>query len=276
MRCSYCGQSPDRGSEEHVPSRYLGSRLKTRKVCWDCNQRAGREIDDRLAAYLMVNMPKALADVRSIKQQGKEPVVEVDGIISATGEPAKIRFSPRRREIFRLDGSPTDEIAEIAYGMDSDLWVRFIAKVALGCTAASQLFGDDWLDSSTAVALRQLLWGGRIDESVWPRDSIPGWPGELEDTSPVRQALGDDRHLVGLLADDDDPSSSVAAAMLFGGQIYCALPLPAVAVPGSGTVWVIDWHPGPPPSAEDFDTAVERMLRERGWSTAEIDAVRLD
>lgn len=63
--------------------------------------------------------------------------------------------------------------------------------------------------------------------------------------------------------------------MLFGAQITCRLPLPGVAVEGTGPVWVIDWHPGEPPPKEDFDDAIERMLHERGWSTAEIDAVRL-
>jgi hypothetical protein len=66
-------------ADEHVPSRYLGSRLKTRRVCRGCNERAGREIDDRMANYLMVQVPKALADVRSIKHQAKEPHAESEG-----------------------------------------------------------------------------------------------------------------------------------------------------------------------------------------------------
>jgi len=97
VRCFYCAEPRDRASTEHVPSAFLGSRLKTRKVCQDCNERAGREIDDRLATFLMVEMPKALADVRNLRHQQKEPVVEVDGIISATGEPVKVRFSPQGR-----------------------------------------------------------------------------------------------------------------------------------------------------------------------------------
>ena len=257
-----------------MPSAFLGSRLKTRKVCQNCNERAAREIDDRLATYLMVEMPKALADVRNLRYQQKEPVVEVDGIISTTGEPVKVRFSPQGRQAHRLDGTPTDEVIEVGYGMDSDLWVQFTAKVALGC--AAQLFDDSWLDHSTAEAVRSVLWRGPIDPAVWPPPrGIPGWPGDLAKEHVVRRALGDDRHLVGLMADDGDPKSSIAIAFLFGGQIACHLPLPDVAVPGSGTVWVIDWHPGDPPPGEDFDAAIERLLRERGWSTAEIDAARL-
>src|SRR4051794_14884155 len=101
MRCFYCGGPRTRASTEHVPSAFLGSRLKTRRVCQDCNARAGREIDDRIAAYLMVQKPKALADVRSLRRQGREPTVEVDGIISATGEPVTVRFRPNAREASR-------------------------------------------------------------------------------------------------------------------------------------------------------------------------------
>jgi hypothetical protein len=246
--------------------------LKTRLVCSDCNGRTGREIDERLAAYLMVKMQMALADVRSLRHQQKEPVVDTDAVISHSGEPATIRFSPRGREVRRPDGTPVHEIVEISYGLDSDLWVRFIAKVALGC--AAQLYDDDWHDTPIASALRALLWHGRIDPAVWPH-GVPGWPDELAISHPVRQGLGDDRHLIGLLAADDDVGSSVAHAFLFGGQITCALPLPGLQVDGSGPAWVIDWHPGAPPAQEDFDEAIERLLREHGWTTAQIDAVRL-
>ncbi|MFA4929952.1 MAG: HNH endonuclease, partial [Patulibacter sp.] len=246
MRCFYCAEREKRSSVEHVPSAFLGSRLKTRKVCQECNERAGREIDERLAAYLMVRMPKALADVRSLRHQQKEPVVDVDGIVSATGEPVKVRFSPGGRAAFRFDGTPTDEVVEVCYGMESDLWVRFAAKVALGC--AAHVFDDGWHDHPTAVAVRSLLWCGSIDPAVWPPpQGIPGWPSELPQDHAVRQALGDDRHMVGLIADDDDPGSSIAMAMLFGGQITCTLPLPGHPVSGTGVVWVLDWHPGAPP-----------------------------
>jgi len=143
---------------------------------------------------------------------------------------------------------------------------------ALGC--ATKMFDDDWLDHRTAVGLRGILWHGPIDPDVWP-NGLPGWPDELDVDHPVRQALGEHRHLIGVQAADDDPESSVAIAMLFGGQIYCALPLPDVAVSGTGAAWVIDWKRTEPPKREDLDEAVERMLRERGWSTAEIDTVRL-
>lgn len=272
MRCFYCGGPRTRASTEHVPSAFLGSRLKTRRVCEDCNERAGREIDDRFAAYLMVQMPKALADVRSLRRQDREPTVEADAIISATGEPVTVRFSPKGREAWRSDGTPVSDTVEISYGFDSDLWVRFIAKVALGC--AAQLFDDDWLDERVAVAVRSLLWHGPIDPHTFP-DGVCAWPEELAVHHPMRQALGAHRHLVGLMADDDKPDSSLAVATLFGGQITCQLPLPGVAVDGSGPAWVIDWHPGDPPPREDFDTAVERMLRERGWSADQINAARL-
>ena len=259
-------------SDEHIPSQFLGSRLKTRRVCQECNERAGLEIDNRVADYLMVQMPKALADVRSIKHQRKEPSIETDGIVSATGEQIRARFTPRDRQAHRSSGEIVRDVIEVKYGLDSDLWVRFIAKVALGC--AAQLFPDEWLDEPAARALRDLLWRGPIDNAIWPR-GVPGWPGELELEHPARQALGNDRHLIGLATDDDDLGAVSAIALLFGGQIACRLPLPGVAVSGSGAVWILDWQSPDSPQQEDYDSAIERMLRDRGWSTSQIDDMRL-
>lgn len=272
MRCFYCARTGKPASDEHIPSQFLGSRLKTRRVCPECNERAGVEIDNRFADYLMVQMPKALADVRSIKRQRKEPSIETDGIVSVTGEPVRVRFTPEGRQAHRSNGEIVRDVVEVKYGLDSDLWVRFIAKVALGC--AARLFTDEWLDEPVARALRELLWCGPIDNVIWPR-GVPGWPGELQEEHPARQALGDDRHLIGLATDDDDPTAAVAIALLFGGQIACRLPLPGVAVSGSGPVWILDWQSPEPPQKQDYDSAIERMLRDRGWSTSQIDDMRL-
>jgi HNH endonuclease len=153
MRCFYCAGTGKPASEEHIPSQFLGSRLKTRRVCRDCNARAAREIDGRFADYLMVKMPKALADVRSIKHQGKEPSFETDATISATGERVRVRFTPRGREVRRPSGEKVHDVIEVQYGLDSDLWVQFNAKVALRC--AAKLFPDEWLDEPLARALRK-------------------------------------------------------------------------------------------------------------------------
>lgn len=271
MRCFYCACTGKATSEEHIPSQFLGSRLKTRRVCEDCNARAAREIDDRFAGYLMVKMPKALADVRSVKHQGKESSFETDAIISATGERVRVRFTPRGPDVRRPSGEAVHDVIEVSYGLESDLWVRFIAKVALGC--AAKLLPDGWLDKPLAHALRDLLWHGPIDNAIWP-GGLPGWPGELEPEHPARQALGDDRHMVGLLADDDDPSGLSAIALLFGGQIVCKLPLPGLAVSDSGRVWILDWRSRDPPQPQDYDSAIEHMLHDRGWSTSQIDDLR--
>jgi hypothetical protein len=271
MRCFYCAETGKPASEEHVPSQFLGSRLKTRRVCRDCNARADREIDTRFADYLMVQMPKALADVRSIKHQGKEPSIETHATISATGERVRARFTPRGREARRPSGETVHDVIEVRYGLASDLWMQFTAKVALGC--AAKLLPDEWLDEPLARALRSILWRGPIDNSIWP-NGIPGWPDELDPEHPARQALGNERHMIGLLANDEETPS--AFALLFGGQITCGLPLPGLALPGSGRVWVLDWRPGDPPQAEDYDSAIERLLRDRGWSTSQINRLKAD
>lgn len=272
MRCFYCARTGMPASNEHVRSAFLGSRLKTRRVCKECNERAAQEVDKRFADYLMVQMPKALADVRNIRRQGQEPSTEVDAIISSTGEPVRARFSPRGREARRLNGKIVHDVIEVKYDLNSDLWVQFIAKVALGC--ASRLRPEDWLDEPIARALCGLLWHGAIDNAVWPQ-GVPAWPDELEVEHPVRRALGESRHLIGITSADDDPGSSVAVAILFGGQIACNLPLPGLTMPGSGHVWILDWRALSPPQPEGSDAAIERLLNEQGWSSDQIDAVRL-
>jgi hypothetical protein len=246
-------------ADEHVPSRYLGSRLKTRRVCKGCNERAGREIDDRMANYLMVQVPKALADVRSIKHQEKEPHAESEGVVSATGEQVRLTFDPRGMQARRATGEPVREPVELRYGLDSDLWVWFTAKLALGC--AAKLLPEEWPAQPLARAIRDLLWHRPpIDHRFWP-DGVPGWPGELDCEHPARQALGDRLHLVGFTAPADRDDSTAAVGVLFGGQIVCELPLPGVRCPGSGRIWVIDSRASSPPTKEDYDAAIERLLR---------------
>jgi hypothetical protein len=94
MRCFYCGESGKAASNEHVPSQFLGSRLKTRRVCSPCGARIARELDDEVARYPMVLMPKALADVRSVKHQRKGPFFSVAGAVSTTGQAVEVEFSP--------------------------------------------------------------------------------------------------------------------------------------------------------------------------------------
>jgi HNH endonuclease len=269
MRCFYCGSADKAASEEHIPSAYLGSRLKTRKVCKECNKRANEQIDQRMAESLQVRMPKARGDVRSIRRQSEAVMLETDGIVSTTGDPVKVRFTADGREARRAGGELVRDVVEIRYGFDSDLWLQFIAKVALGC--ATKLFPDAWLDERVAKALQSLLWHGPIDTVTWPA-GIEAWPGELNADDLLAVGLGHDRHLVGFEAAGD---CSVAFAILFGGEITCKLPLPGTAVPSEGAVWILDWHPGAPPRREGLDQAIERMLRERGWSTQQIDAVRV-
>jgi hypothetical protein len=122
------------------------------------------------------------------------------------------------------------EPVEIRYDLDSDLWVRFTAKLALGC--AAKLLPDEWPAQPLAGAIRDLLWHRPpIDHRFWP-DGVPGWPGELDREHPARQAIGDRRHLVGFTAPADSDGSTAAVGVLFGGQIVCGLPLPGVPCPG--------------------------------------------
>jgi hypothetical protein len=220
----------------------------------------------------MVQMPRALANVRSIAHQSTDPTVETDAIVSATGEPVSIQFSPRGRRIRRASGEQVRDVVEIKYGLDSDLWVRFIAKVALGC--ASKLLDEKWLDGTLAKGLQALLWHRPIDPVIWP-GGIPAWPGELPCDHPARHALGDRRHLVGFETCLKDAGSAVATAVLFGGQLVCTLPLPGFICAGSGPVWILDWRSPHVPHREDYDTAIERLLSEQGWSAERIDSLRL-
>lgn len=275
MRCFYCGNERPSGSPEHIVPAHLGGRLTTRAVCGDCNHRAGEEIDDPLATFLMVQIPKALNDVRNIRRLSRTPQVVADAIDPA-GQDVTLKFSPSGREVVDQNGNRVAdaEWAEITYPFDSDLWVRLIAKISLGC--ASKLVDENWLDEPLARALRSVLWHGPIDPAIWPPpEGVPGWPDELVPDHAVRHALGPDRHLVSIMSHDGNPGSSITHLFLFGGQIVCRLPLPGFEVEGSGPAWVLDWRPAPPPQQEDFDAAIERLLREQGWDEQRIDAARL-
>ena len=244
MRCFYCGESGKAGSNEHVPSQFLGSRLKTRRVCSPCGARIARELDDEVARYPMVLMPKALADVRSVKHQRKPPFFSVAGAVSATGQPVEIEFSPSGQLARDGLGAVVHDVVEVRYGLGSDLWPRFIAKVALGC--ASLVLPDDWLDGRLARGLQSLLWHGPIDNLLWPR-GVPGICGELEVDDPARLALGRQRHMIGLVGDDGP--NHFAFAYLFGGQLACVLTLPGLAIDGA-SVWVLDSRQREPPTVE--------------------------
>lgn len=193
----------------------------------------------------MVLMPKALANVRSVKHQGKEPFFAMNGSTSASGEPILVEFSPEGRVARDKLGAPVNQVFELSYGLGSDLWVRFIAKVALGC--AARILPDGWLDEPLAHALRSLLWHGRIDNGIWPH-GVPGSCGELEADDPARLAVGDGRHMIGLLS--DDAPTGFAFSYLFGRQLACASPLPGLVIDGGSAVWVLDWRVADPPKQE--------------------------
>jgi hypothetical protein len=40
------------------------------------------------------------------------------------------------------------------------------------------------------------------------------------------------------------------------------------------SVWVLDSRLREPPTSEGYDSAIERMLREQGWSLADIEDLR--
>jgi hypothetical protein len=97
----------------------------------------------------MVLMPKALADVRSVKHQRKRPFFSVAGAVSATGQAVEVEFSPGGQVARDRRGAAVHDVVEVRYGLGDDLWPRFIAKVALGC--ASLLLPDDWLGRTSGT-----------------------------------------------------------------------------------------------------------------------------
>jgi hypothetical protein len=80
--------------------------------------------------------------------------------------------------------------------------------------------------------------------------------------------------MVGFLASDQEPREISAVAVLFGGRIACALPPPGLAMPHPGRVWILDWKDAGPPGPEEYDCAIERILRGRGWSASQIRDLR--
>lgn len=80
--------------------------------------------------------------------------------------------------------------------------------------------------------------------------------------------------MVGFLAGDQEPREISAVALLFGGQIACTLPLPGLAMPHPSRVRILDWKDAGPPQPEEYDCALERMVRGRGWSASQIRDLR--
>lgn len=278
MRCFYCGLEKPSGSKEHVVSAHLGGRLVTRKVCKECNTGAGGAIDEPISSFVNVGIPKALNDVRHSRRAGKPAgVLEVDASTS-TGTPVVVRFSPAGMQVIDSSGNvlETESVGglELSYGFGSDEWVRFGAKVALGCI--SRIAPDEWLDSELAKSLQILLRGGAINPNLWPTPGVQAFPVPLPAEHAIVHALGPGRHMVALIAAEAEPQSAVLGIYLFGGELTYHLALRGFEVEGSGRAWVLDPSPGPPPQDEDCEDAIERLLREQAYSDERINELRTE
>ncbi|MGO9900288.1 MAG: hypothetical protein ACLP0J_11470 [Solirubrobacteraceae bacterium] len=168
------------------------------------------------------------------------------------------------------DGKRVRETVEVTYGLGSDLWVQFAAKVAPG--SAAKLLDDEWLDSRLARAPQSLLWHGPIDNAIWPT-SVPGFPEDLSDDHILGHCLGAYQHLIGFIRPATIPPPLSPSSCWWRARLNASLP--GLECGGAGRVWVIDWSTQAVPACEEYDAAVERLLRDCGWSDAQIDAVRL-
>lgn len=277
MRCFYCGREGRRASKEHIVPANLGGRFVTRKVCCDCNNQAGDAVDRPISDRTDVGVPRASNDVRHSRRSSK-PAEALDvPATAADGRRITIRFTPGGKVFLDASGgiiSASDVgIAEYAYGLGSDEWVRFGAKVALG--SLSHIVGDAWLDTELAKSLQILLRGGSPNPRLWP-SGVQVMPFELPASHAIPHALGRGRHLVALNCAEDDPRSTIAGVYLFGGGLCYELSLPGFAIQGSGRAWILDPAPSPPPRDQDFDTAIEDLLREKGYSDRQIGLFRVE
>jgi hypothetical protein len=87
-RCWYCGEAKLRTDDppEHIVPDALGGTLKTDRVCRDCNQRAGREIDWPLQNDWLVAQTQVLDEItRSGKASKKGRIGRADA--RRTSEP---------------------------------------------------------------------------------------------------------------------------------------------------------------------------------------------
>jgi hypothetical protein len=308
-RCWYCGEAKLRVDDppEHVIPAALGGTLETDRVCRDCNQRAGREIDGPLQDDWLVAQTKILHEVISSRRKasgkprtGKsdarrkgqpEVVVDVDrnwqpivrSKIDRTEDGATIAAGSleeakrlRERLVKQLAAEDLkiqseemshDQFNEVEVKLKIDGVVWLRAAAKMVLASVSLCVDDAWLDSEDAARLRRWLW----DQKPTSDNGSPAFTYPTEASPPETWVAPPPTHLISFWSTPASDQRVVVNIGLFG-TFYLRAGV-EVPPPLPDKIWVI--APGRQPrelTRQSFvHEATERYI-EQDEQGADLDA----
>jgi hypothetical protein len=299
-RCWYCGEAKLRTDDppEHVIPDALGGTLKTDRVCRECNQRAGREIDWPLQNDWLIAQRQAVAEIvgsGKASKQGRtgradahrtsnpDTTVDVDrswkptvrSKIERTATGANI-WASSEEEAQRLRERLVKQLAkeglkiqseELSRTAFNDVTIHVMidgvtwlrAAAKMALGALSLVLDDSWLDTDDAKRLRQWLWA---DEPTLD-DGSPAFTYPVEPHIAEALIAEPPTHLISIMPLLASGTRVLVSIGLFG-TLYLRIAIDA-PVPRPEDCWVI--AAGAPPRSLTWqqlvDEATVRMVRQQ-------------
>jgi hypothetical protein len=264
IRCTYCAEwcSPGEFGDdgEHVIPASLGGAWVDPRVCQACNRRANAVADELVGKDFLMRYMRARYRVPD--RYGKVPKPPVfairlsgGGVVNATlseegprfkaGLPASVaerlalsdpddqallaRIAEQALDAANGSNGQIDslELAKAARtrATPSDVWSRFMSKLGLAC--GREAYGEDWLDSRQARALRRDLLGAQPPRFMQREVHPP-----VAESWPFRPPA----HLLWI-----EPYAQTAVLMVaLFAQVIGAVPVNDLPADGDPTAWVLD------------------------------------
>jgi HNH endonuclease len=294
-RCWYCGEAKLRLDDppEHVIPAALGGTLETYRVCRECNERAGREIDWPFQNDWIVAQTKRLHDVvssrkgasgrgrtgRSEAHRKGDPgtVVDIDRdwkpIVRSNIERTEsgARISARSREEagrlrerlikqlaaeglqIQSEETGRDQFNEVELKVKLDGVVWLRAAAKMVLASLSLSVDESWLDPDDAKQLRQWLW----EEQPTHEDGSPASTSPELPTDPERLVAPPPTHLITIFSSATSNERVGVGIGLFGSlYVRGSVKIPP---PLPDRCWVV--VPGEQPRDLTFQSYVDEATR---------------
>jgi hypothetical protein len=264
-RCWYCGRDnlEDDDDPEHVLPKALGGSLVTRRICQECNERAGREVDRPFLEDWWVGWQRRVWDIRDRRRRDKPaPMpgqrIELEGGVAGKMDLLRERLSvrPLRNDVPDPGAGKDGRQFSVQVEMSRLVWPRMAAKVALA--TASLRWEDDWLDTPDALRLRDWLWHADVFKLGEPT-ALPEFPAVRPDA--VAPLCVPPQHLLLFMALTDDVC---AVVLVVCGMLAIPVDLARAGQPSPDDAWLMDPYVGPPlnMTVEQLSTAADERMNE--------------
>ena len=270
-RCWYCGQAAllDDDPLEHVLPAAIGGTLTTDKVCFACNQRASREIDQPFVNEWPIVL--ARNEFQILDRRGNRPprlpqrTTATDGtriLIDTWGGPWEARPLPEvtptptgldvsaanHAELDRIQADLERKVGrkggKLTFGPRQTRQIdnafqasfNFSPTTWLRMTAkmalgcASLVWSENWLDSSSAQQTQQLLWDQSGKEGTVP----------VQPEAALVHLCSAPEHLLFFMGQGQ---RTKFVAMIFGNEVV-GLDLELHGEPHAQTAWLMDGRGG--------------------------------